>query len=76
MTNNLCILERRIGPLQNPDKLRKALVLDGLIGQIIRTFELYTDREIVALVAATVTRLSSMPGALVEWDVLRRLTVA
>ncbi len=76
MTDDLCILKGRIGSLQNPDKLCKALILDGLIGRIICAFELYTDRKIVALLATTVKRLPSMPGALVEWDVLRRLTVA
>jgi len=76
MTDDLCILKGRIGSLQNPDKLCKALILDGLIGRVICAFELYTNREIVALLTATVTGLPSMPGALVEWDVLRRFTVA
>ncbi len=76
MTDDLCILKGRIGSLQNPDKLYKALRLDGLIGRIICAFELYTDRKIVALLATTVTRLPSMPGALVEWNVLSRLAVA
>ena len=76
MTDDLCILKGRIGSLQNLDKLCKALILDGLIGRIIRAFELYTNRKIVALLTATVTGLPSMPGALVEWDVLRRFTVA
>ena len=76
MTDDLCILKGRIGSLQNADKLRKALILDGLIGRIICAFELYTNRKIIALLTTTVTGLPSMPGALVEWDVLRRLTVA
>ncbi len=76
MTDDLCILKGRIGSLQNADKLRKALILDGLIGRIICAFELYTNRKIVALLTTTVTGLPGMPGALVEWDVLRRLTVA
>ncbi len=54
MADDLCILEGRISASQNSDKLRKSLVLNVLIRRLVGTLKLYTDRKIIALLAATV----------------------
>ena len=76
MADDLCILEGRISSSQNPDKLRKSLVLNVLVRRIVGTLKLYTDRKVIALLAATVPGLARMPSSFIEWDVLRRLALA
>ncbi len=76
MANDLCISEGRISSSQNPDKLRQSFVLGVLVRRIVGTLKLYADREIIALLAATVPGFTRMPGSLVEWDVLCRLALA
>ncbi len=76
MANDLCILEGRISSSQDPDKLCESLVLDVLIRRVVGTFKLYTNREIIAFVAVTVTGLTRMPSSLPERNVLRRLALA
>ena len=76
MANDLCISEGRISSSQNPDKLCKSFVLDVLVRRIVGTLELYTDRKVIALRAATIPGFARMPGSLVEWDVLCRLALA
>ena len=54
MADDLCVSEGRISASQNSNKLRKSFVLDVLVRGIVGALKLYTDRKIIALLAAAV----------------------
>ena len=75
MPNECRITQARISAAQGSHKLGQRLILRGLVGKLVRAFELDADGKIVAGTAAAIIRLPRMPGSLRKRHILRQGTV-
>lgn len=68
--------ELRVALSKTPDDFGKSMVLDLLIADVVATFQLDADGEIVAATAVAVERHACVPGSAMQGDVLNDLAIA